>query len=307
MTIDLCLCTFRRAHVTKTLQSIAAAQVPVGHDLRVHVVDNDDTPSAQAAVESVARELALDIRYHHVPGANISIARNGGLDAATGDWVAFLDDDELVEATWLTALMSRAQETGADAVFGHAKADYGPDAPDWIAAGDFHSQYAAPRGDTVETGHTCNALLRWGDAPWRQQRFEIERGRSGGEDTEFFFRLRRMGARYAIADDSIVTEEVPEARLSLTWLMQRRFRIGQSYAAVALSLPARAKLFGLAALKAVYCASRAALAWPKKATRVFWILRGTMHAGVCAGCLKLRQRALYGSASTATSSGDSAK
>lgn len=307
MNIDLCLCTFRRPHVTETLKSIAAARIPADCTLRVHVVDNDDTPSAQSAVEALSRELALEIHYHHVPGANISIARNGGLEVATGDWVAFLDDDERVEDTWLTALMARAQETGADAVFGHAKADYGPDAPDWIVAGDFHSQYAAPRGDTVETGHTCNALLRWGDAPWRRERFEIERGRSGGEDTEFFFRLRRMGARYAIADDSIATEDVPKARLSLKWLMQRRFRIGQSYAAVALSLPARIRLFALAALKSSYCALRAVLIWPQKATRVFWILRATMHAGVCAGCLKLRQRTLYGSASTATPSGDTAK
>lgn len=296
MKIDVCLCTFRRPQVVETLQSIARADRPEGSVLRVIVIDNDDTPSAETYVADLAKDAnnSLDIDYRHVPGANISIARNGGLDAANGDWVAFLDDDEIVEPDWLTALYDRAAATGADAVFGHSHAIYGPEAPQWIVDGDFHSQFAAPRGDVVETGHTCNALLRWGDAPWREERFEIERGRSGGEDTEFFFRLRNQGARYAIADQSIVREEVPQSRLSLSWLMRRRFRIGQSYAARAQSGLARLKLFPLAAIKATYSFLRAILSWPWMAKRAFWLMRGTMHAGVCAGCLNVRQSALYG-------------
>ena len=233
----------------------------------------------------------------HAPGANISIARNAGLDAADGDWVCFLDDDEVVDKDWLTALVARQKETDADAVFGHSRAMYDENAPQWIVDGDFHSQFAAPRGGVVETGHTCNALLRWGDAPWRAERFELERGRSGGEDTEFFFRLRGMGATYAIADDSIVREGVPPSRLTLNWLLRRRFRIGQSYAASAEGIAARIKLFGLAAFKAAYCFLRAGLAFPKEERRAFWLMRGTMHSGVCAGCLKLPQRALYGAQS----------
>lgn len=294
MKIDLCLCTFRRPQVTDTLRSVAQADLPRGASLRVIVIDNDDTPSAREVVESTAKETGLDVLYRHVPGANISIARNGGLDAATGDWIAFLDDDEIVEPDWLTALTDQAEATGADAVFGHSRAIYGPQTPDWMVEGDFHSQFAAPRGDVVETGHTCNALLRWGDAPWRAERFEIARGRSGGEDTEFFFRLRNMGARYAIADQSIVREEVPAPRLSLSWLMRRRYRIGQSYAAVVQSPAARLRLFATAAVKSVYCYLRALSAWPNMARRAFWLMRGTMHAGVCAGCLRLRQSVLYG-------------
>ncbi|MEL6566055.1 MAG: glycosyltransferase family 2 protein [Pseudomonadota bacterium] len=296
MRIDVCLCTFRRPQVTETVRSVARADLPEGAQLRVIVVDNDDTPTAEEAMRLVAAETGLDVLYRHVPGANISIARNGGLEAATGDWIAFLDDDEIVEPDWLVALVDRAQETGADAVFGHSRANYGPDAPEWIVAGDFHSQFAAPRGDVVETGHTCNALLRWGDAPWTGERFEVERGQSGGEDTEFFFRLRRMGARYAIADGSIVREDVPPARLTLPWLMRRRYRIGQSYAAVAQGGAARAKLFLTAAIKSVYCYARALPAWPVMARRAFWLMRGTMHLGVCAGCLRLRQSVLYGAA-----------
>ena len=298
MRIEICICTFRRPHVADTLASLGRLRVPGGVALSALVIDNDATPSAEARVAEAAAALDFPVRYRHVPGGNISIARNAGLDAAEADWLAFLDDDEIAREDWLEALLARQRETGADGIFGPSRARYDPGTPDWIVRGDFHSQRAAPRGGVVETGHTCNALLRWGDAPWRAERFELARGRSGGEDTEFFFRLRRLGAVYAVAPEAVVTEAVPPERLSLGWLLRRRYRIGQSYAASATDAPARVRLFATAALKAGYCGLRAGLSVPNRERRAFWLMRGTMHAGVCAGCLKLPQRALYGGSRT---------
>lgn len=294
MRVDVTICTYRRDFVTRTLLSIEAAERPAEADIAIVVADNDATPSAEARVRDAASRMTLPVRYIHAPKGNISIARNAGLDASEADWLVFLDDDEEVDPDWLMALFARQRETGADAVFGCSRANYGADAPGWIIRGDFHSQYPVSRAGVVETGHTCNALLRWGDVPWRNERFALERGRSGGEDTEFFFRLRRKGARYAIAETSVVREDVPPARLALGWLLRRRFRIGQSYAASAEGSGARVKLFALAAVKSSYSYLRAlpVLAWPER--RAFWLMRGTMHAGVCAGCLNLKQGALYG-------------
>lgn len=293
MRIDVCICTFRRPQVVDTLRSVEAAARPEGAELRIVVVDNDDTPTAEGFVRETSQGMTIPVDYLHVPGANISIARNAGLTGATGDWIAFLDDDEIVAADWLCALVARQVETGADGVFGRSLAIYGADTPDWIVAGDFHSQAPVLRGGTVETGHTCNGLLRWAGAPWMDERFALERGRSGGEDTEFFFRLGAMGARYAAAPDSIVREEVPADRATLDWLLKRRFRIGQSYAARAETSAEKGSLFVSAAAKSAWCHLRA-LPLRDPAARAFWLMRGRMHAGVCAGCLNLEQRALYG-------------
>lgn len=295
MRIDLCICTFRRPGVSETLSSVDRADIPGNVDLRIIVIDNDHAPTGQKRVEGTARTMRIPVTYLHAPAANISIARNAGLDAADADWIAFLDDDETVPRNWLTTLLERQAQAGADAVFGHSHAVYPDNAPDWIVRRNYHSQIQAPRGGKVLTGHTCNALLRWGNAPWRQQRFVIERGRSGGEDTEFFFRLNRMGARFAIADESVVHETVPDSRLSFAWLRRRRFRIGQSYASSASGAGERLGLLFSALAKATYCSLMALLTLPDRDRRNFWALRGCMHFGVCAGCLALPQQRLYGS------------
>ena len=47
-----------------------------------------------ALVDAVAAELPFELLYVHCPAANISIARNACLDNSSGDFLAFIDDDE---------------------------------------------------------------------------------------------------------------------------------------------------------------------------------------------------------------------
>ncbi len=290
--IDVLVCTFRREEVTKTLRSLDAQRLPDGITLQIIVADNDETPSAQKRVEAAAREMTTPVRYLHAPARNISIARNACLEAATGDWVAFIDDDEFAPEEWIANLMAAVGKE--DGAFGPAIAEYAETAPKWMAALNVHSNIPERRGDSVETGHTCNALLRWKDTPWQAERFDLARGRTGGEDTEFFFRLRLRGAAYALADKAIVTEPVAPSRLRLSWLLKRKYRQGQSYAVAGDGALARVKLGVLALGKVGVCLiAGLATSWSEE-RRMFWLLRGAMHVGVISGCLSLKQPELYG-------------
>jgi hypothetical protein len=51
---------------------------------------------------------------------------------------------------------------------------------------------------------------------------------TGGEDREFFTRLKRAGKRFAWADDAVCHEHVPASRASLGWALSRAYRIGNS-------------------------------------------------------------------------------
>lgn len=271
--LTVCVCTFRRPSVADTLRSIRAQTLPAGIALRIVVADNDDTPSARDTVAAADPGAT----YLHAPARNISVARNACLAAAGGGLVAFIDDDGIAAPGWLAALVDCWRDTGADAVFGPACAVYPPGTPDWMQQGDWHSNRPQRRGGTVETGHSCNVLLRW-----TPERFDPVLGRSGGEDTDFFFRLHRAGWRFAICDAAVVREPVDPRRLSLRWLVERRFAEGRHYGALAGRRPGRVPA---ALAKAGWCMLRSITAAKSRGRLAFWALRGVFHLGVAWGAV----------------------
>ncbi|WP_309092535.1 glycosyltransferase [Phenylobacterium sp.] len=112
-TLSIAICTKdRAARLRRLLGSLEAVRAASPFaSLEVLVVDNapsDD--STRAAVE------AFDgVRYVLEPRAGLDFARNAALRAATGDLLAFLDDDVVVDPGWLQGLhtaWTRAPDAG---------------------------------------------------------------------------------------------------------------------------------------------------------------------------------------------------
>jgi succinoglycan biosynthesis protein ExoM len=295
--VDVCVCTFRRPELADTLRSVAALDVPSGFDIRVIVADNDDGPTAELLVATLAETLKLPISYRHCPARNISIARNACLDASTADFVAFLDDDETASPRWLVELVATADLSGAAAVLGPVRARYRPDAPNWMRRGDFHSTLPVWVGGEIRTGYTCNVLLRMGADSLRGRRFSLARGQTGGEDTEFFDHMVKAGGRIAFSPQAWVDEVVPRARAAFDWLRRRRFRVGQTHGhllgrdAHGLAL---VRQVGLASAKAVFCFASAIPVAISPVRRNRSVLRGIMHVGVVSGLVGVREIRQYG-------------
>jgi succinoglycan biosynthesis protein ExoM len=295
--IDICVCTYRRPALEDTLQSIGMLNVPDGAAVRVIVADNDAVPSARDLVYRLASLLPFNVSYVHCPASNISLARNACLETATGDLLAFVDDDETVSPDWLIELLRAAAETGADAVLGPVRAVYGEDAPCWMKRGDFHSTLPVWVKGEIRTGYTCNVLLHRSSPKLAGRRFNLALGRSGGEDTEFFARLHEAGGTIAFAPEAIVCEPVPADRANFAWLAKRRFRMGQTHGCLLASNGsgvAMAREVGLAGAKVAYCLAVTALMVTSARRRNRSLLRGIMHAGVVSGLLGVREIVQYG-------------
>ncbi|SMQ76022.1 succinoglycan biosynthesis protein ExoM [Devosia lucknowensis] len=288
--IDICICTFRRPFLTETLRSVARLDAG-GHDVRVIVADNDETPSARKRVQGMLDEMPFATTYLHAPAANICIARNACLDAASGDFLAFIDDDETVSEGWLLALLDKARSEKASAVLGPVRAIYPPEAPDWMTEGDFHSTLPVYVNGTIRTGYTCNVLMRW-HAPLRGLRFDTRLGRSGGEDTDFFYRLRAMGGTIAYAPDAVVAEPVTAQRATMAWLVQRRLRFGQTHGM--LMSGSRFRAMPKVAAKIAYCGAMTGLTVLSPVARRRNWLRAMLHIGVASSLLGHRTAEHYG-------------
>ena len=105
----------RAAWLREALESCAAQTYP---NLEVVVVE-DGPPTAQAIVDAMAPRLAL--RYHPT-GQRVGRARAGNLAMAhaRGEWMNFLDDDDVLFADHVEVLVEAARRSSALGAYGYA-------------------------------------------------------------------------------------------------------------------------------------------------------------------------------------------
>jgi succinoglycan biosynthesis protein ExoM len=296
LAIDVCICTYHRPSVLDVLAAVAAQEGSDTMAVRVIVADNAALPDARAAICARGSALGLDLVYVHAPAKNISIARNACLAAASGDWIAFLDDDERPSPIWLLELIAEARRGGWDAVLGPVQALYPAQTPRWLRAGDFHSTRPVWVRGGIETGYTGNVLLRRQLIARTGLAFRVEFGRSGGEDIDFFYRFRDTGGRIGFAPGALIHEPVPAERTCLRYLLRRNFRQGQSHARRLQQRPLRG--LGLllhlqiAFAKALILALAAALQLGT-VPRIRFLTRAALHCGVIARLAGFSEIKLY--------------
>ena len=222
----------------------------------------------------------MRVQYLHAPAQNISIARNAALMACRTRWLAFIDDDEAATPSWLTRLM--ASRGGAAAVFGPCQAIYGDKTPVWIRMGDYHSNRVTARRGVIETGYTSNALVDMNFVRAHNLEFDKELGRTGGEDTLFFYAMYRCGGQLAYAADAIVNEKVSPSRTNIKWIATRKYRSGQVHAKVQqkYNVVKYHQILLLSPAKIAFCASMAAVLVVRPIRAMWWLMRGVLHLGM---------------------------
>jgi succinoglycan biosynthesis protein ExoM len=167
------------------------------------------------------------------PKKNIALTRNMGVANATGEYIAFIDDDEYADPDWLSTLYAALHKYEADVVFGPVVGVLPNDAPEWIKEGGFFKGLNQPSGSLlINDGATGNVLLRAAALPDRLAPFNPKYGLSGGEDTDFFLRLRLSGAKLVWCNEAGVREIVTSDRMTVSWLIRRSFRGGQMFAEI---------------------------------------------------------------------------
>ncbi|MCA9258222.1 MAG: glycosyltransferase family 2 protein, partial [Planctomycetales bacterium] len=87
------------------------------------ICDNDSPDDTRETVERLAASSPWPVKYVHVTRRGDAQARNGGLPHCEGDWIAFMDDDELARPDWLLQLYRTATRQKADLVGGGVELD----------------------------------------------------------------------------------------------------------------------------------------------------------------------------------------
>lgn len=228
--LSVVLCTHARpAYLAACLRGLAR-QGAQGFET---IVVDSDSPPAEAA--EIAR-LAAGHVLLRAGRAGLSVARNLGLHAARGDWVAYLDDDAVPAPDWAERLRDAIAELPPDAVAlgGRILPEWEAPLPVWWPAtlrgvltivewdGSGEEGRGLPHGVAV---YGANMAFR--TPPLRAiGGFPEELGRVGtrllsGEEVEVLDRLRAGGGRVFYDGRATVRHSIQRERLRPSWLLSR--------------------------------------------------------------------------------------
>lgn len=221
--ISVCICTYKRPDLLKRLLDALSEQETGGlFTYSIVVVDNDALQSAKDAVYAFRVTASIPIAYCVEARQSIALARNKAIQHATGDYVAFIDDDEFPITQWLYIFFNTCSDHNVHGVLGPVKPHYDVTPPTWVVEGKFHERATYPTGLVIDwrKGRTGNTFLRKRVfETCSQQPFNPEF--RTGEDQEFFYRMIEHGFVFIWCNEAVVYEVVPPLRWTRTFLLRR--------------------------------------------------------------------------------------
>jgi glycosyltransferase involved in cell wall biosynthesis len=234
--ISIVIPTYRRPDCLPRAIRSCLAQQGVDAPCEIIVVDNNPDSSAKAAVAAIAAGGPVPIRYIAEPRPGISHARNTAIAAASGRYLAFLDDDQEAEPGWLAAHLAAIRRFDADVVFGPFQPRFPVPAEEVspLAHAKFTRDEKMPTGSRMPARSPIlglpgisNTMIDRSRCIAGPEPFDPDFGFAGGEDTLFFRELMRRGRKMIWCSEALVSETIPADRLAVRYLLRRCFKNGQ--------------------------------------------------------------------------------
>ena len=239
--LSLVIATYNRAEqLLVTLRSVALQSAPA-EVWECIVVDNhsvDDT--AERVRTFIAAHPQLNIHYCYEAQQGLSYARNAGIEAAQGDIVAFIDDDERIVEEFVESYIDLF-DTHPDAMAagGRIIAEYPTGRPRWM------SRYTEqPIANPMDFGpevrpFPLSRIPGGGNMAMRRELFKrvgvfnTSLGRTGkrligGEESELFERIRREGMACYYVPRAVMYHIIPDEKLTPDYFDRLAYNVGVS-------------------------------------------------------------------------------
>jgi glucosyl-dolichyl phosphate glucuronosyltransferase len=242
MKVTVILCTYNRCRdLARALDSILASELPDSVQWEVLVVDNNSSDQTRETIEGFCRRYPGRLRYLFERQPGKSYALNAGIRQASGDVLAFADDDARVGTTWLwnlTQCLSNGDWAGAG---GRIILQWPPSLPPWLSTEGPHSRHCFPGFDHGQEARMLNAPPFGANMAFRREVFDrygvfrTDLGPSAcvevpphSEDTEFGRRVIAGGERLRYEPSAVVYHPVTEERINKEYFLKWRFDLGRA-------------------------------------------------------------------------------
>ena len=230
--------TFRRStYLGQLLRSLEKLQTRAA--ITVIVADNDTIgrEGISACRSIIAAGYRFPLLAIESPIRGIADTRNilaqMALQQGGVDYVAMIDDDSWPEPNWIETLLDLIDAEGVDLVRAAMEPDFEQPPEPWLVRTELYRPSITETG-RVEQIHAAGNFLaradvfREVDSPW----FSPEYALTGGEDDDFFLRLKELGYTFAQTANAVVHERMPATRCTPRWLLDRALMNGSSWARI---------------------------------------------------------------------------
>lgn len=250
--VTVLLCTYSRCELLKkALESVAASEMPSPISWEVVVVDNNSNDRTKEVTEEFVRRYPGRFRYQFEGRAGKSYALNSGVENSRGDVIAFMDDDVVVDPSWLYNL-TRPLEAEYVGSGGRILPNWTSPPPAWLpkrqryalaplAAFDLGLQPGALEEPPFGTNMAFRKSAFAKHGGFRTDLGPRPKNEMKNEDTEFGARLLAAGERLAYVPTAVVLHVVPENRLKKRYFLNWWFDKSRSEIRT-LGLPAKRQL-----------------------------------------------------------------
>ncbi|QUS58916.1 glycosyltransferase family 2 protein [Pseudovibrio brasiliensis] len=225
----IAVCTRARKNMLLACMNSISQLVP-HHDFEITLIicDNNSKPMTSKDQEEIKAAANVPLNYVHEVQAGIPFARNTALNTARSlnpDWIAFIDDDEILDPQWLVE-MSKAMDKWPAEIY-HGWTQSTPE--DLNAPWSFHRpRNKRQPGTIMETAGTDNVLFSVEAVT--DLNFDETMRFSGGSDIDFFYRATDRGAKIVWVPDAITREITPASRLTFGYQVRRSYSVASAQA-----------------------------------------------------------------------------
>jgi glycosyltransferase involved in cell wall biosynthesis len=225
MNISVILCTYNRCEDLRiALASVAASKMPESDGWDVLIVDNNSSDRTRDVAQDFCGRYPGRFKYLFEPRQGKSYALNTGIKEASGEILAFMDDDVTVDSQWLQNLTEGLHDSEWAGSGGRILLQWPSSVPNWLATNGPLARHGFPGFDQGDLAKRLDGPPFGTNMAYRKTMFEkyggfrLDLGTNPknhirNEDTEFGRRLVAGGERLRYEPSAIVYHPVPEKKL----------------------------------------------------------------------------------------------
>lgn len=227
--ISIVVCTYNRAHLLPdALQSLLRLDVPGDWQWDILVVDNRSSDATAQVVAELMKASGGRLHYVLEPEGGVAPARNCGVARSSGNWIAFFDDDQIANPTWLRELVEHAVRNNVRVVGGTARLLL-PDAAPTDLPLEVRLLFGVGASESLQSKRPNGGNVLVHRSVFQEVGGFDTSLREGGEDTDFSRRLVKAGIPIGYQPKAIVHHRVSPGRLETPALLAASKRVGWGF------------------------------------------------------------------------------